>query len=212
MHLDLRELIQQIGYIGIFGIVFAESGLFFGFFLPGDSLLFTAGFLASQEILSLPVLLIGCFISAVLGDNVGYAFGQKVGRKFFQKEDNFFFHKKNLIKTEEFYKKHGSKTIVIARFIPVIRTFAPIVAGIANMHYPSFFRFNIVGGLLWGVGVTFAGFALGKVLPGADKYLLPIILLIIFISILPGINHFLQDSNFVFKIKKIFLKLFKSKN
>jgi membrane-associated protein len=193
MHLDLRELIQQIGYIGIFGIVFAESGLFFGFFLPGDSLLFTAGFLASQEILSLPILLIGCFLSAVLGDNVGYAFGQKVGRKFFLKEDNFFFHKKNLIKTEEFYKKHGSKTIVIARFIPVIRTFAPIVAGIANMHYPSFFRFNIVGGLLWGVGVTFAGFALGKVLPGADKYLLPIILLIIFVSILPGIIHVFKD-------------------
>jgi membrane-associated protein len=210
MHFDLTELIQQIGYIGIFGIVFAESGLFFGFFLPGDSLLFTAGFLASQEILSLPILLIGCFLSAVLGDNIGYAFGQKVGRKFFQKEDNFFFHKKNLIKTEEFYKKHGSKTIVLARFIPVIRTFAPIVAGIANMHYPSFIRFNIVGGLLWGVGVTFAGYALGKVLPGADKYLLPIILLIIIVSILPGILHFLQDpeikKDFTNNFRKIFLK------
>jgi membrane-associated protein len=210
MHLDLRELIQQIGYIGIFAIVFAESGLFFGFFLPGDSLLFTAGFLASQEILSLPVLLIGCFIAGVLGDNVGYAFGQKVGRRFFQKDDSFFFHKKNLIKTEEFYKKHGSKTIVLARFIPVIRTFAPIVAGIANMHYPSFFRFNIVGGLLWGVGVTFAGFALGKVLPGADKYLLPIILLIIFLSILPGIIHFVQDpeirSDFIKSLKNLIKK------
>ncbi|MEY3370377.1 MAG: hypothetical protein RLZZ361_1047 [Cyanobacteriota bacterium] len=211
MHLDLRELIQQIGYIGIFGIVFAESGLFFGFFLPGDSLLFTAGFLASQEILSLPVLLIGCFLSAVLGDNVGYAFGQKVGRRFFQKEDNFFFHKKNLLKTEEFYKKHGPKTIVLARFIPVIRTFAPIVAGIANMHYPSFFRFNIVGGLLWGVGVTFAGFALGKVLPGADKYLLPIILGIIVISILPGIIHYLKDTESKQSLEKFFLKLTKKK-
>jgi membrane-associated protein len=205
MHLDLRELIQQIGYIGIFAIVFAESGLFFGFFLPGDSLLFTAGFLASQEILSLPVLLIGCFIAAVLGDNVGYAFGQRVGRSFFQKDDSFFFHKKNLIKTEEFYKKYGSKTIVLARFIPVIRTFAPIIAGIANMHYPSFFRFNIVGGLLWGVGVTFAGFALGKVLPGADKYLLPIILLIVFVSILPGILHLLQDA----EIRNDFFKTLK---
>lgn len=194
MHADLNELIQNIGYIGIFAIVFAESGLFFGFFLPGDSLLFTAGFLASQGILSLPILLVGCFLAAVFGDNVGYVFGHKVGRKFFQKEESFFFHKKNLIKTEEFYRKHGPKTIILARFIPIIRTFAPIVAGIASMNYATFIKYNIIGGILWGVGVTSAGYLLGKTIPGADKYLTLIIIAIVFVSILPGIMHVLQDA------------------
>ena len=207
MHTDLNALIQNIGYIGIFAIVFAESGLFFGFFLPGDSLLFTAGFLASQGILSLPILLVGCFVAAVLGDNVGYVFGHKVGRKFFQKEESFFFHPKNLIKTEEFYKKHGAKTIILARFIPVIRTFAPIVAGIGSMNYATFIKYNIVGGILWGIGVTSAGYLLGKTIPGADKYLTLIIIGIIFVSILPGIIHVLQDkemrADIVSSLKKI---------
>lgn len=214
MHADLNELIQNIGYIGIFAIVFAESGLFFGFFLPGDSLLFTAGFLASQEILSLPILLVGCFLAAVFGDNVGYVFGHRVGRKFFQKEDSFFFHKKNLIQTEEFYKKHGAKTIILARFIPIIRTFAPIVAGIGSMNYATFVKYNIVGGILWGIGVTSAGYFLGKIVPGADKYLTLIIIGIIFVSILPGILHVLQDPEMradIFKPFKKFLSVGKKK-
>lgn len=210
MHGDLGELIQNIGYIGIFAIVFAESGLFFGFFLPGDSLLFTAGFLASQEILSLPILLVGCFLAAVFGDNVGYLFGHRVGRKFFQKEDSFFFHKKNLIHTEEFYKKHGAKTIILARFMPIIRTFAPIVAGIGSMNYATFIKYNIIGGVLWGIGVTSAGYFLGRLIPGADKYLLPIIILIVLASILPGILHIAKDpearAGIAKQLKKLFTK------
>ena len=193
MEIDLKVLIQNIGYAGIFGIVFAESGLFFGCFLPGDSLLFMAGFLASQGLFSMPILLIGCFLAAVLGDNVGYAFGHKFGRKLFQKEDSFFFRKENLLKTENFYKKHGAKTIVIARFIPIIRTFAPIVAGLAAMEYKTFLRYNLIGGVLWGVGVTSAGYFLGKIIPNAEHYLLPIVIGIVIISVIPAIIHYCQE-------------------
>lgn len=193
MEIDLKVLIQNIGYAGIFGIVFAESGLFFGCFLPGDSLLFMAGFLASQGLFSMPILLIGCFLAAVLGDNVGYAFGHKFGRKLFQKEDSFFFRKENLLKTENFYKKHGAKTIVIARFIPIIRTFAPIVAGLAAMEYKTFLRYNLIGGVLWGVGVTSAGYFLGKIIPNAEHYLLPIVIGIVIISVIPAIIHYIQE-------------------
>jgi membrane-associated protein len=193
MEIDLKVLIQNIGYAGIFGIVFAESGLFFGCFLPGDSLLFMAGFLASQGLFSMPILLIGCFLAAVLGDNVGYAFGHKFGRKLFQKEDSFFFRKENLLKTENFYKKHGAKTIVIARFIPIIRTFAPIVAGLAAMEYKTFLRYNLIGGVLWGVGVTSAGYFLGKIIPNAEHYLLPIVIGIVIVSVIPAIIHYCQE-------------------
>lgn len=193
MEIDLKLLIQNIGYAGIFGIVFAESGLFFGCFLPGDSLLFMAGFLASQGLFSMPILLIGCFLAAVLGDNVGYAFGHKFGRKLFQKEDSFFFRKENLLKTENFYKKHGAKTIVIARFIPIIRTFAPIVAGLAAMEYKTFLRYNLIGGVLWGVGVTSAGYFLGKIIPNAEHYLLPIVIGIVIVSVIPAIIHYCQE-------------------
>jgi len=194
MGFDLKLLIQNIGYFGIFAIVFAESGLFFGCFLPGDSLLFMAGFLASQGLLSLPILLLGCFLAAVLGDSVGYAFGYKVGRKLFQKEDSWLFHKKNLLKTEEFYREHGVKTIVLARFIPIIRTFAPIIAGIAEMNYKVFLRYNILGGILWGIGVTSAGYFLGKSIPDAEHYLLPIVLGIVVVSVIPAIMHALKKN------------------
>ena len=128
--MDLQTLLPTIGYFGIFAIVFAESGLLIGFFLPGDSLLFTAGFLASQGIFNIVLLTLGCFIAAVVGDSVGYAFGHKVGRRLFNRKESILFHKDNLIKAENFYEKHGRKTIIVARFLPVVRTFAPIVAGI----------------------------------------------------------------------------------
>ncbi len=197
MHFNLQELIKSLGYFGIWGIVFAESGLLIGFFLPGDSLLITAGFLASlpQSALNIWVLIFGAFVCAVLGDNVGYATGHRFGRKFFQKEDSWLFHKKNLVKTQDFYEKHGKKTIVLARFTPIIRTFAPIVAGIGAMHYRTFMSYNLVGGFLWTFGITLLGFFLGKSLPPeqVDKYLLPIIGLIILISLLPSIIHVIQD-------------------
>jgi membrane-associated protein len=191
--MDLAELIRTVGYAGLFAIIFAESGLFFGFFLPGDSLLFTAGFLASQGIMSLPILLIGCFVAAVAGDSVGYSFGRRVGRALFKREDSTFFKKKYLQEAQKFYDKHGNKTIVLARFVPIVRTFAPIVAGAAEMNYRQFLTYNLVGGLLWAVGVTVAGFFLGNIIPDVDKYLLPIIILIILVSVLPGVVHVLKD-------------------
>ncbi|HEY9610994.1 DedA family protein [Allocoleopsis sp.] len=196
MHFDLPQLIQHLGYFGVWGIIFAESGLLIGFFLPGDSLLFTAGFIASQGFLNIFVLIFGSFVCAVLGDNVGYATGYRFGRKLFQKEDNWFFHKKNLVKTQSFYDKHGKKTLVLARFMPVVRTFAPIVAGIGAMHYRTFMSYNLIGGFLWTLGITLLGFFLGKVIPAEqiDKYLIPIIVGIIVISIIPSIVHLIQEN------------------
>ena len=191
--MDLPNLIQTVGIIGVFAIVFAESGLLIGFFLPGDSLLFTAGFLASQGVFSLPVLLIGCAVCAIVGDSVGYAFGRRVGRRLFLREDSKIFKKKHLMAAEAFYEKHGGKAIVLARFIPIVRTFAPIVAGIGEMEYRRFVTFNILGGLLWAVGVTIAGYFLGSVIPDVDKYLLPILAVIIFVSVLPTAIHIWRD-------------------
>ena len=196
MHFDLPHLIQSLGYFGVWAIVFAESGLLVGFFLPGDSLLFTAGFLASQPVtgIDIRVLIFGCFVCAVLGDNVGYATGHRFGRRLFQKEDSWLFHKKHLVTAQKFYEKHGKKAIVLARFMPIVRTFAPIVAGIGSMHYRTFMSYNLIGGLLWTVGITLLGYYLGQVIPDVDKYLLPIVLLIIVISIAPSIIHLIQEN------------------
>jgi membrane-associated protein len=190
---NLVVLIKAVGLIGLFAIVFAESGLLIGFFLPGDSLLFTAGFLASQGFFNIAILVLLTFVAAVLGDSTGYAFGKKVGRKLFNKDDSLFFKKANLLKAEAFYKKYGVKTIVLARFIPIVRTFAPIVAGAGDMHYKTFISYNLIGGFLWTFGMCLAGYFLGSIIPGVDKYLLPIIGLIIFLSILPPIIEFIKE-------------------
>ncbi|BAY18659.1 hypothetical protein NIES2109_00110 [Nostoc sp. HK-01] len=196
MHFDLPELIKSIGYFGVWAIIFAESGLLIGFFLPGDSLLFTAGFVASQHLLNIWILIIGAFVCAVLGDNIGYITGHRFGRRLFQKEDSLFFHKKHVVKTQKFYQKHGKKTIVLARFVPIVRTFAPIVAGLGAMHYQTFMFYNLIGGFVWTVGMTMLGFFLGKTLPAEqiDKYLLPIIGGIIVISLVPSIVHLIQEN------------------
>lgn len=205
MHFDLKEFIASVGYLGVFAMVFAESGLLVGFFLPGDSLLFTAGFLASSagkaamaksgvEVeLNIFVLAIGCFIAAVAGDTVGYWFGHQVGQRLFQREDSRFFKKKNLHKAQDLYEKHGAKIIILARFMPIVRTFAPIVAGIGTMTYSKFVTFNVVGGFLWAVGVTVAGYFLGELIPDVDKYLLPIVFLIVLISVAPPLWHMWKD-------------------
>lgn len=193
-HADLPQLIQTIGYIGIFGIVFAESGLFFGFFLPGDSLLFTAGFLASQNLLNIWVLLPLLVAAAILGDSVGFWTGRKLGGWLLRQKDSFFFKKHHLFQAQEFYAKHGGKTLILARFIPAIRTFAPIVAGIADMHYGSFLSYNIFGGLLWVLGMTLLGYFLGSIIPDVDKYLLPIIGAIVVISVVPALLHLYKDN------------------
>lgn len=186
MGIDLIRLIETVGYVGLAAIVFAESGLFFGFFLPGDSLLLTAGLLASRGSLRIAVLLMILPIAAILGDNVGYWFGKKAGPAIFSRDNSLLFRRKNLLAAKAFYERHGGKTIMLARFMPFIRTFAPIVAGAAEMHYPRFFTFNVLGGLLWASGVTLAGYFLGTRI---EHYFLPIVLVVIFISALPAMIH-----------------------
>lgn len=190
---DLVTLIKTAGYLGLFGIIFAESGLFIGFFLPGDSLLFTAGFLASQGFLNIWWLMLVCFLGAVLGDSFGYGFGKRVGPKIFTKKNSIFFNQNHLERARVFYQKHGGKTIVLARFMPFVRTFAPILAGVGQMRYAVFLFYNLIGGALWAAGLTFTGYYLGKIIPDIDKYLLPVIVLIIFFSLLPSIIHIARN-------------------
>lgn len=189
--LDPEKLIDTFGLLGIFLIVFAESGLLIGFFLPGDSLLFTAGFLASgpasvAEELHLPLLplLIGTWIAAVAGDQVGYLFGQRVGPALFRRPDSRFFKQENVDKAQAFFDKHGPKAIVLARFVPIIRTFTPITAGVSRMDYRKFVTFNVIGGTLWSIGITLLGYFLGQV-DVIEQNLEIAILLVVGISLLP---------------------------
>jgi len=206
---DIIKSAGQIGgYVLISAIVFAESGLLVGFFLPGDSLLFTAGFLASQGFLDIQIISLLCFIAAITGDSVGYAFGHRVGRQLFQRQNSRFFKQEYLLRAENFYEKHGAKTIVLARFVPVVRTFAPIVAGIGKMSYRTFLTYNVVGGALWALGLTWLGFWIGDLVPNVDRFILPVIAIIIFLSILPGILELLKTperrKTFIDTIRGIF--------
>jgi membrane-associated protein len=184
-YLDPEFLITTVGFIGIIAIIFAESGLFFGFFLPGDTLLFTAGLFASQGYFHIVWLVLALMAAAIAGDSVGYAFGRRVGPALFSREDSFFFHKKHIERAKNFYDAHGKKTIILARFIPVIRTFAPIVAGIGGMEYRTFARYNVVGGLLWTLLLTLSGFYLGTLFPNIKNYLEILIIGITLVSLLP---------------------------
>lgn len=180
-----EHLIEAFGTLGLFVIVFAESGLLFGFFLPGDSLLFTAGLLASRGVLNFPLIAVGCAVAAIAGDQVGYVIGRKAGPALFKRPDSRFFHKKNVERARAYFEKNGPRTIILARFIPVIRTFAPVVAGIGHMDYRKFVTYNVVGGILWGSGVTTAGYVLGESIPDIDRWLLPIIGVIVMVSFIP---------------------------
>lgn len=186
---DLQALIRTVGYLGIFAIVFAESGLLFGFFLPGDSLLFTAGFLASQGTLSIAVLVPLIIVAAITGDAAGYSIGYRLGRRLFYREDSLLFRRAHLLRAEEFFQRHGGVALILARFVPVARTFTPIVAGAAAMPYRRFAAYNALGGVIWGAGVTLAGYFLGRTVPGLDRYLLPAIVIIIVVSSGPTFFH-----------------------
>ncbi len=189
----LRELIQSIGYLGVWGIIFAESCI--AFFLPGDSLLVTAGFIAFKGSLNIWGLMVGAFICAVAGNSVGYTLGYRFGRRLFEK-DTWLFKRKHLVSTQNFADKYGKKMIIIARFMPIVRTFAPIVAGIGVMKYDIFIAYNIIGGLIWTFGLTILGYALGYFLGqvvDVDKFLIPIIVVIIIASFIPSIIHFYQE-------------------
>jgi membrane-associated protein len=196
-HYGIESLITLVSIPGIAAIIFAESGLLIGFFLPGDSLLFTAGFLVQSGIIKFNIhaLVAILFLAAVLGDNVGYAFGQKFGRKLFQRKNSLLFHSDNLHRAEAFYQKYGPKTIVIARFVPVVRTFAPIVAGISKMHYRTFVMYNLVGGLLWAVGLTYLGYLAGDVIEKSGINIEYVILGIIFLSVAPPLVHILREKS-----------------
>jgi membrane-associated protein len=183
--LDPEQLIRTFGTIGVLAIVFIESGLLVGFFLPGDSLLFTAGLLSANGVLpDIWVLLVTIPIAAIAGDQVGYAIGRKFGPPLFNRPDSRFFRREYVDRSAEFFEKHGPKTVVLARFVPIVRTFVPVMAGTSRMHYRTFVTYNVIGGLLWGVGVTSLGYFLGQV-EFVKNNIEPILLLIVAISVIP---------------------------
>jgi membrane-associated protein len=183
---DVSALIRWGGYTAITTIIFAETGLLIGFFLPGDSLMVTAGLLASRGFLDVYVLGGLLSVAAIVGDSVGYAIGHAAGPRIFTRDDSLFFNKKHLRRAHQFYEKHGGKTIVLARFMPIIRTFAPVVAGVADMSYGHFIAYNVVGGLGWVWSMLFIGYLLGRYIPGVDKHIDIVIAIVILLSLLPG--------------------------
>ncbi len=207
---NLEHLIQSGGILLVALIVFAESGLLIGFALPGDTLLFSAGLLASQGQFNIYALCAAIIVAAILGDNVGYSIGQKLGPRIFTKKDGLLFRAEYVERSHAFFEKHGGKTVTLARFVPVIRTFAPMIAGASNMPRKNFFRYNIVGGILWGAGVTLLGFFVGGLIPNAKHYVEPIMMLAVFLTLIPSILHILRDpkarAHMLSSIKKPFAK------
>lgn len=194
MH-HLIEFITHLGPFAVAAVIFAESGLLIGFFLPGDSLLFMSGFLVQQGTFSIGIhaFVVMLFLAAVLGDNVGYSFGHKVGRKLFEKPNSKFFKKKYLIQAEGFFEKYGPLAIILSRFVPVVRTFTPIIAGVSKMHYKTFFFFNIIGGLIWTAGFTYLGYFIGQKLQDMGVNIEIIAIVIVLISIAPIVIHALSS-------------------
>jgi membrane-associated protein len=196
----LKELVNPesiIRYGGIYlllFVVFAETGLFVGFFLPGDSLLFTAGLLCSTGVLQVHpvVLIILIIIAAVTGNMVGYSFGKKVGPLLFKRKSGFLFRQEHLVTANEFYKKHGKKTIILSRFLPIVRTFAPIVAGIVKLEYYKFFVYSLVGAFFWVTTLVLIGYFMGKYIPGTKEYLEYIVIFLIVITSIPFVLNWLK--------------------
>lgn len=182
--LDVKAIIQFGGLVGITGIVFVETGLFFGFFLPGDSLLVTAGILAAAGILDIRWLIVCAAAAAIVGDQTGYLIGRRAGRALVKRYEKFRHH---LERAHDFYKTYGSKTIVLARFVPIVRTFVPAVAGAAAMDYRRFVTYNVVGGVFWVLTTCLLGYILGRSIPSIDRYLHLVIAIVVFLSILPSI-------------------------
>jgi membrane-associated protein len=191
--LSPEHLVQSAGLIGIFAIIFAESGLLVGFFLPGDTLLISAGILAStQHTFSLPALLVVVVLAAIAGDSVGYTIGDKLGHKIFKKKDSLIFNQDHIDRSRLFYEKHGGKTIILARFVPVVRTFAPVLAGVGDMSYKKFLTYNVIGGTAWGIVMTFLGYFVGQKIAGIDKFIIPVVVLIMLGSIVPSVIEVLR--------------------
>jgi len=207
--INVEMIVQSGGLIAIGLIVFAETGLLAGFFLPGDTLLFTAGIFAATGKLNIIALLFTVIIAAIVGDNVGYQFGKKTGHRIFKKKDGIFFKAEYIEKAEKFYEQHGGKTIILARFVPVVRTFAPVVAGVGKMPRQNFIFFNIVGGILWGGGITLLGYVFGNKIPNIEKLVLPIFVLANIITWSPVTYHLLKNPSTREKIK---IKLTKNRS
>lgn len=189
---ELMPLVKLIGYPGLFTVVFLESGVFFGFFLPGASMLFTAGLLASQGFFNIFILVPLLTLAAILGDSAGYWFGATVGYRLFLRPNSRFFRHEHLERAKQFYERHGVLAIVLARFLPIVRTFAPIVAGVVRMQYRTFLAYNVVGALLWAAGVTSIGYYLGATIPGVQTYLTPIVLAIVIATCIPVVREYLR--------------------
>lgn len=192
---DLPALVQWAGYVGLTLIIFAETGLLVGFFLPGDSLLVTAGLLAADPAFGLNVWLLGVIltVAAIVGDSVGYNVGRTAGPRIFNRENSLFFHKDHLLRAQAFYEKHGGKTIIIARFMPIARTFAPVVAGVGRMEYRAFLTYNIVGGVLWIWSMLLTGWVLARTVPAVAQHVEKVILAVVFLSILPGVIAWMRE-------------------
>jgi membrane-associated protein len=190
---DVEGIIRWGGMLMLTVIVFAETGLLIGFFLPGDSLLVTAGVFAAAGHLDIRILLTVVTAAAVVGDQVGYYIGYRTGPRIFRREDSLLFKRAHLIRARNFYEKHGGKTIILARFMPIIRTFAPVVAGVAEMQYRRFVTYNVVGGVLWVWSMALLGYSLGRVVPDIDRHIHLVIVVVVFLSILPGIIEYLRS-------------------
>jgi len=186
---NVRELVRVGGYVGLTAIIFAETGLLVGFFLPGDSLIVTAGLLSAQPQFGLNVYLLGVLLTlaAIIGNTVGYAIGHATGPRLFTRDDSLLFKKRHLYRAQDFYQKHGGKTLIIARFMPIVRTFVPVVAGLANMPLKTYTAYNVLGAVAWIWSMLFIGHFLGRVVPGIDKHIEPMILVIIALSFLPAL-------------------------
>lgn len=190
---DVKGIIQWGGLFMICAIVFAETGLMIGFFLPGDSLLVTAGVFAAAGLLDLAALLGLVSLCAVVGDQLGYYIGQRTGPALFKREDSLLFKRSHVLKAQAFYEKYGAKTIVIARFMPIVRTFAPVVAGVGKMNYHRFVTYNIAGGVLWVFSMVLTGYLLGNAVPDIDKRIHIVIGVVIFLSILPAVIEVMRN-------------------
>ena len=182
---SLDALIRWGGYVLLVAIVFTETGLLIGFFLPGDSLLITAGLVSAAGVLNIWWLNVLLIPAAIVGDSVGYAIGAKIGPRLFTREKSWLFNPRHVVRTRDFYARYGAKTIVIARFVPIVRTFAPVVAGVAQMYYPRFLLYNVAGGVGWVVSMTWAGYLLGSAVPNIDRHIHIIVLIVIVLSVIP---------------------------
>ena len=190
---DVEGIIRWGGIAMLVAIVFAETGLLVGFFLPGDSLLVTAGVFAALGHLDIRAVLGLCTAAAIVGDQLGYYIGYRTGPRIFRREDSLLFKRAHLMRAKHFYERHGGKTIILARFMPIIRTFAPVVAGVGEMEYRRFVSFNVVGGFLWVWSMALLGYSLKHVIPDIDRHIHVVIVVIVFLSILPGIVEYLRS-------------------